>query len=798
MKIIMLFLLSSTLLFSQVVTVVDKNNDLGIDRVMISSIQPKALTFTNENGEADLSNFRGSERITFKTLGYKSTDFSYDELREMNFKIELDESNISFDQVVVSATKWRQDVRITPSKVASIPKKEIELQNPQTAADLLTISGEVFVQKSQMGGGSPMIRGFSTNRLLITVDGVRMNTAIFRSGNVQNVISIDPFTTKSTEVLFGPGSVIYGSDAIGGVMNFFTLQPEFSVGDEVLVSGNATSRYSSANQEVTNHFDVNVGWKNFASVTSFSHFNFNDLRMGTNGPDEYLRNRYVQRISSTDEIITNEDPLVQRPTGYEQTNLMQKFRYKPSENWNIELGLHYSATTDYARYDRLLRNRGDVPRSAEWYYGPQVWNMNNLQISNSSSNLFYDNLEIRITNQFFEESRFDRDFNDIDLRKRVEEVDVYSANVDMKKSIGERNNLLYGLEWVRNDVHSTGQIENIETNLISGSPSRYPESDWSSYAAYATWQSILSDKFTFQFGARYNAFDLNAVFDTTFYKFPFTEAKIQNGALTGSTGLVWSPDASWMISLNLSTGFRAPNVDDVGKIFDSEPGSVVVPNPDLQAEYAYNAEFGAAKIIGDFLKIDGSLFYTVLDQAMVRRNFTLNGQDSIMYDGELSQVQAIQNASIANVYGVQAGFEWKLPYDFAIASRFNYQFGEEELDDGTTAPLRHAAPWFGNTRLTYYSQKVRLELYANYSGEVSFEDMPPGEIAKDFIYAINENGNPYAPAWYTLNFKAMYYLSKNLSVIGGIENITDERYRPYSSGIVAPGRNIIMSLKVDF
>ncbi len=194
----------------------------------------------------------------------------------------LEPSSLSLEQYTVVASKWNQSTRDIPAKITSISVQEVALQNPQTTADLLATSGEVFIQKSQQGGGSPMIRGFATNRLLITVDGVRMNTAIFRSGNLQNVISLDPFAIERTEVLFGPGSVIYGSDAIGGVMGFNTLTPKLSLGDKSDVSGSAVSRYSSANDERTGHVDVNVGWKKFAMVSSFSYFNFDDLRMGTN------------------------------------------------------------------------------------------------------------------------------------------------------------------------------------------------------------------------------------------------------------------------------------------------------------------------------------------------------------------------------------------------------------------------------------------------------------------------------------------------------------------------------------
>ena len=128
----------------------------------------------------------------------------------------------------MSVSKWEQQRKDIPQKIVSINAQSIAFGNSQTSADLLQQSGQVFVQKSQLGGGSPMIRGFATNRVLLSVDGVRMNNAIFRGGNVQNVLSIDPFSIKNTEIIFGPGSVIYGSDAIGGVMNFYTKAPRFS------------------------------------------------------------------------------------------------------------------------------------------------------------------------------------------------------------------------------------------------------------------------------------------------------------------------------------------------------------------------------------------------------------------------------------------------------------------------------------------------------------------------------------------------------------------------------------------
>ncbi|MGB0918253.1 MAG: TonB-dependent receptor domain-containing protein, partial [Flavobacteriales bacterium] len=153
------------------------------------------------------------------------------------------------------------------------------------------------------------------------------------------------------------------------------------------------------------------------------------------------------------------------------------------------------------------------------------------------------------------------------------------------------------------------------------------------------------------------------------------------------------------------------------------------------------------------------------------------------------------NAASAYVYGVQAGVEVKFPKGFGLLSRFNYQKGMEELDDGTTSPLRHAGPWFGTTHFTYTFKSLKLDLYAIYNGEISNANLAVGEQRKAYLYAADENGLPYSPSWYTLNLKATYQFDKRFQLSTGLENITHQRYRPYSSGLTAPGINFIVSLR---
>ncbi len=783
---------------AQTITVKDRESRAPIEYAALIGESPAAFASTNAGGQADIAEFGKSENISIRALGYKTVTLSFAELERAGFEVLLESSHLNLDEVVVSATRWEQLSANVPSKIVSVSPRAVALQNPQTAADLLAISGKVYIQKSQQGGGSPMIRGFATNRLLYTVDGVRMNTAIFRGGNIQNVINLDPFATESTEVLFGPGSVIYGSDAIGGVMTFQTLTPQLALSDQVLVSGKAVARYASANAEKTGHFDVGAGWKKWAFTSSISAWDYDHLRQGSHGPDEYLKPFYVQRQDGVDRVVSQDDPLLQIPSAYSQVNLMQKLRFRPNAAWDFQYGFHFSETSPYGRYDRHNRRRNGTARYAEWDYGPQSWRMHNISIRHETSTAAFDRMTLRLAQQAFDESRIERSLNSAERNTQFEAVQAWSANLDFVKSAGGKHKLYYGLEYILNDVASGGLLTDISTGTSANGSARYPQAQWYSMAVYVNDQFSLSEKLTLQTGVRYNQFVLDADFDTTFYPFPFSTARLNSGALTGSIGGVFRPSSKWVVSANAGTAFRSPNVDDMGKVFDSEPGAVTVPNPDLKAEYAWNVDLGVAKVFGEALKIDLTAYYTILRNALVRRDYQLNGEDSIVYNGEISRVQAIQNAAVAHVYGIQAGLELRLPAGFGFSSDLNVQTGEEELDDGSTSPARHAAPLFGVTRLTYRAGKLDLQLNWQYQAARSFADLPQEEQAKDEIYAKDANGNNYAPAWYTLNFKAMYQLNERFSVSAGLENLTDRRYRPYSSGISGPGRNFIFALRASF
>lgn len=247
-------------------------------------------------------------------------------------------------------------------KIQVIRSKDLQQMNQSSTADVLANSGNVFVQKSQLGGGSPIIRGFETNKVLLVIDGIRMNNAIYRGGHLQNVITLDNSIMDRVEVLYGPGSVVYGSDAIGGVMSFTTKNPSFSSSDKILVKGGAYSRYFSAANGYAANANVSIGSNKVASLTSFTFSKFNDLRQGARRSPFVgnfgARTWYVDSINGIDSMIMNADTNLQVGSGYSQFDILQKFIFKQGNNINHILNFQLSNSSNIDRYDRLTQFTG--------------------------------------------------------------------------------------------------------------------------------------------------------------------------------------------------------------------------------------------------------------------------------------------------------------------------------------------------------------------------------------------------------------------------------------------------------
>ena len=368
-------------LFAQTIQVTDQLSGNPIPDVFIYHQNKDHISYTDQKGMADVTSFPEGT-IFLQHHSYYEMIATYN---GVSMELSLKEKIVSFNEVIVSANKWEQEEQSVSQQILAINKKEIQFQNPQTSADMLSNSGQVFLQKSQYGGGSPKIRGFAANSVLLVVDGVRMNNAIFRSGNLQNVINIDPNALESTEVIFGPGSVIYGSDALGGVMDFHTVSPKWSVDDTTDFSMNTFTRYSTASNEKTGHLDLSLSslkWTLFHSTTFSS---FGDLRAGAvrsgGYENEFERRFEVTRIDGEDRLVETNNINLQTPSGYKLFNSISKMKFRLGSNSDLSYGFYLSTTSDIPRYDNLTETipGTDSLVNAEWYYGPQKWQMHNIR-----------------------------------------------------------------------------------------------------------------------------------------------------------------------------------------------------------------------------------------------------------------------------------------------------------------------------------------------------------------------------------------------------------------------------------
>ncbi|MES2593023.1 MAG: TonB-dependent receptor [Bacteroidota bacterium] len=717
---------------------------------------------------------------------------------------------INLNEVVFSANKAEEKKSDVPYTIDIIKAKDLELNNSQTSADMIANTGNIMVQKSQGGAGSPIIRGFEASRVLMVVDGVRLNNAIYRAGHLQDIITVDNSMLDRAEIIYGPSSVMYGSDALGGVMHFYTKKPEFG-DDKMNFKLNSYLRYSTANKEKSGHVDFNLGFKKLASLTSITYSDFDDLRTGysRNPNPDFGRNYYYAERkpdNSGDSMVYNTNPNIQKNSGYSQVDFMEKLLYKVNENVNIGLNVQYSTSSNIDRYDRLQEYSGSNLKYAEWYYGPQNRMFASLYTTIKSTGKFFDNLRITAAYQNQDQSRINRRFNNNNKTFQIEGVQVYSLNADFRKKVKEKHELSYGLEALYNNVNSTAHSVNILTDVEKPASTRYPDggSTMSTVAAYLTHSWEINEKLIFSEGLRYSNNTLKANFiDTTFYPFPFKSTTQKNGALNGNLGLIIIPEKNVRFSILGSTGYRSPNVDDMTKVFESVGGNIVIPNETLKPEYAYNIETGFAVTAFDYkIKFEGNYFYTLLKNAIVTKNSQYEGKDSIFYNGAMSRVQSAQNANEAYVQGAYGAILADLSENVSFKTSLTYTTGQyrQELDatsndpkHDTIVPLDHIPPMFGQTSLFFHFKKFEAEVYARYSTPKALKDYSPS--GEDNLVQATPNG---MPGWVTLNIKTAYHITKHFTVNLGIENLFDTHYRVFASGISSPGRNIMVAARYKF
>ena len=722
--------------------------------------------------------------------------------------------SVNLQEVVVSVNRELTRKINTPQHVVSVPKSFIDYSNKQSTADLLSETGQVLVQKSQQGGGSPILRGFEASRILLVVDGIRMNNLIYRSGHLQNCLTVDQFALKNMEVLFGPSSLNYGSDALGGTITFNTLSPTLAAGGQTHTSeGHAVLRYGSANQEGTAHVDFNYGTEKFASLTSFTFSNFGDLRAGTTrnpflpDDDNYIEsNIYVQpQDGKNDIMLYNDKPQLQKRSGYLQYDFMQKLLYKPNANSRHMLNFQLSNTNSFNRYDRLnvteVKNGEEQPKYAEWYYGPQ-FRLLAAYHYDGRNQLGADMVHMAVAYQNVKESRHDRKFLKEELYHSWENVNIVSLNTDWIKFM-DNHKLHLGIDGTLSFLKSTADTENVLTGETTYNTTRYPDGNNSMHTieAFATHVWNISPKWSMHDGVRLGyATTYSSVLDVE--QFPFFGGDSQrknNLTYSAAIGMNWLPTKTWKIAMSASTAYRVPNIDNTSKVFDSKVNTVTIPNKDIRPEKTVSVDLNITKHIDNVLTWENVVYGTYYFDAITTARGTFMGSGQMEYQGELCDVYTYTNAKTAILWGVSSSLTATPTRQTELYASFNYTYGRI-LSGEKKQPLDHIPPIYGRVGAAWLTAdgKGRFDMYALYNGKKSADDYNmDGEDNIDYATVKGADGEGM-PAWFTLNIKGSYNLNKSLTLQAGVENILDTQYRVFSSGINAPGRNVYAAVRMTF
>jgi hemoglobin/transferrin/lactoferrin receptor protein len=804
--------------FAQQISVKDSETNEVLSDVAVFNENKDKSIISDLNGNVNLELFSNERKIFFQLLGYSLLELYLDDIEDGSTVFLYPESQ-DLDEVILSVARSASSVNQIAEKVSVIKSEDLFISSPSSGAEMLELSPGVRIQKSQGGGGSPIIRGFEANRVLIVVDGVRMNNAIYRSGHLQNSITIDPSNIERAEVIFGSSSVGYGSDAMGGVIHYYTKNPILK--NSKKISSSFTSNFNSANNSVTNNFNTNYSSDNWGSITSISISKYGDIKMGKKRNHGYsnwgLNPIFSQnsRYKFYAEPSINSDKNIQKNTGYSQVDLFQKFLFKIGDNNLLNLNIQFSESSDIDRFDQLSIPTDDSLKFSEWYYGPQKRLLISPSLRIFPKRKFMDKGVITLGYQKINESRIKRKFNSLNRSHQIEDLTVLSLNGDFDTSFNNGHTLSYGLETTYNHNYSKAydRILSVDGNNVVGLgaktaiPTRYPSdgSSYVSFASYVNWSWNMSEFFTFNVGTRLTFTKLKARWNDIISVNPqLSKVNLNSEALTTTVSMKLRPSNKIQINTVLSSGFRNPNIDDIGKIRENN-GLLVVPNTFLKPEYAYNLDLGV-----DYRSLDNNSYFSIRGfstiisrhigraEYIVYSDITTPDTSTIIYNNE--EVATIANKNLGNrfIHGFSIDGFNNLSRSLKVDYSLTYTKGDNNESYG---PLPSISPLFGSLSLNYINNDLKIRAVYKFSdSKEPSEYSTGGEDGLDETpYIIGQDGLKNflgTPNWSDFSIFASKKISSNSTLRLGITNIFDIHYRTFASGISAPGRSFQAGLNL--
>lgn len=702
-------------------------------------------TTSNKEGNFEIQDLKSGNYHLFITIvGYETHEEEITLSNDSNCTLQIPLKNkiIQLNQeVVITASRSKYIDYDLPDAITILNSDYLRQNIQRTLAEALSGTTGVWLQKTNHGGGSPIIRGLTGNQNLILIDGVRLNNSTFRYGPNQYLNTIDPLIVEQTEIIRGSGSVLYGSDALGGVINVLTKNPRF-IDKGFKASGNAYLKYMSSDMEKTGRCAIELRSKKIAVLGGISYKNFGDLIAGG-------------KLG------------IETPTGYYEISGDIKAQIRLSSNYLLTIAYQNLQQNNVPRYDKI------IGKYSKYHFDPQMRQLTYTRLESFYKNKWFNNIKLTFSFNRSYEKRIKQKKGESKIKTEKDDVNTLGTTLEVISKPLPNWNFTTGVDFYFDKVKSTASEKEAKEILLARG--YYPDGALSYSFAVFSQHTIVIKKFNIIAGGRINAFKLYLKDEI------FGNVEISPIAYLGSLSILYKLHKNYHLSASVNTGFRAPNINDLSS-FGTFAYGIEVPSPYLSPEKSINTEIGFKSRTNKF---SGSAFiyHNQLYDLIDRTPAQYNGKDSI--NGE--KVYKKENIAEAYIQGFEISIEYQVFRRLILYGILNYTFGENITKN---EPMRRIPPFNGGIGIRYKSKKGfwgnLVWLYAGKQNRLSSGDISDSRIA--------EGGTP---GWDIIKISTGYswrFIHFNVA----LNNIFNKAYRTHGSGIDGYGIHFILSTQINF
>jgi len=670
-------------------------------------------------------------------------------------------------ETVISASRTEELIEDAPYSVSVIGKDELLDGAIRTLPDALKNTPGVMIQKTTHGHGSPYIRGFTGRQNLLLVDGVRINNSTFRSGPVQYWNTVDSHAVERLELVKGQGSVLYGSDAIGGTLNTLT-------------------RSSNFRDQVDGWFDESSLFYRF-DTNSKSHISRLETAFGQGGKWGILLGVTSKSFGDIKDSAVGR----MKNTGYEELDLDFRLDMAISDETTLTLAYHLVDQDDVWRWHSTIYNPGwshDGQATTAGAYNARILDQERsltyLKLAGGTGEGWLKQWSANLSFQKSQDSQFqDRAVGDI--RRQNIDVETWGLGLQIESDLGS-GSLLYGLDYYHDDVDSSGSRTGKDPRT------QRPVADDSTYDllgvfAQYRWNPIASlPKLKTSLGIRYTFADahIGKNYDTSTDKDISADKNWRNWVVSGR--VLYGFNDSWNIFAGVSQGFRAPNLNDLSGNLTTRSGLSALGSLDLEPEKFLTYEMGG-RFTTDRTRLSASVYFTEIENVIIGVPATSGSGTIITTNGQDGQV-----------YGIEAEAQFDLSDHWLLSLQGSWQEGDARSSNfigGSQSEdyISRLAPLMGSISLRWTHPEEHFWIEGRVSGAAAADKLSQRDQGD--TQRIPSGGTP---SYLVASLYGGWQASDDLLLTLGLENLTDEDYRIHGSGQNETGFNVIMGVRLTF